>query len=399
MARTTTRKCLVADCPNLFVCDAESSRRYCDLHFGGRGVPLAAKVQSPLSKDPETEADFLAKAAEFLATHRPLPPVPEKIRAVRIEDMGFDTPQEAVALFSDLHYGSRIDPRVTAGLAYYDPDIARLRLERWRDGLLRFTQMDQALIDVDILHLFALGDDVEGHGEMFGSQKLSMAESVGFQVLGFVDLTSSILLDFLSRYKKIKVYKVRGNHGRITAMARNDYPPDNLELLGWSNIADRVRRQTGGDWSEGPNGIRQLEGGLIDFYISPSFMTFVEILGHSFALRHGDRIKGIASTYTGLVDNKYRLNAIVGEVINYYCIAHHHEPQSIESEIGGESMVNGCFVGPSLLSVSMGRPAANIPSQEFFLMHPKHGKTHQHRIRLASKEEMRELIEWTGRSY
>ena len=51
-------------------------------------------------------------------------------------------------------------------------------------------------------------------------------------------------------------------------------------------------------------------------------------------------------------DNKYRLNAIAGEVINYHIIAHHYEPQSIESEIGGESIVNGCFVGPSDLSVT-----------------------------------------------
>ena len=64
---------------------------------------------------------------------------------------------------------------------------------------------------------------------------------------------------------------------------------------------------------------------------------------------------------------------------------------------GGEAIVNGCFVGPSLLSITMSRPAANIPSQEFFLLHPKHGLTHRHRIRLATVEEMRECLEWTGR--
>ena len=329
----TQRVCAWSGCGALFECDHSTSRRYCEQHLGGHEH---GKIET------EDEEPFFDRAVRALDIIRPLPPVPAHITATRVEDMHFDTPQEAVALFSDLHYGSLIDPRTSAGMARYNPDIARARLSRWRDVLLRFTQMDQALLTLDTLHLFALGDDIEGHGEMFATQKLSMAESVGFQVLGFVDYMSNVLLDFLSRYKKIKVYKVRGNHGRITAKARDDYPPDNLELLAWNNIADRVRRQAGGEWSEGPNGIRVLEGGLIDFNNSPAFMMFVDVLGHSFALRHGDRIKGVASTYTGLVDNKYRLNAIMGEVINYYCIAHHHEPQSIENEIGGGSMVNGC---------------------------------------------------------
>ncbi len=385
-----TRKCEMNGCTQSYECIRNSSRRYCDKHLGGR---INNVVQAPKVK----EIDWGEAAEKFSQLHQPLAPVPEKIKAVRREEMGFETPQEAVALFSDLHWGSYIDPRVTAGLARYDLDIARERLTRWRDTLLRFTQMDQYLVNVDTLHIFALGDDLEGHGEMFATQKLSMTDSVGFMLFSLLDHLPNILLAFLSRYKKIKVYKVRGNHGRITARAKDDYPPDNLELLLWSNVADRVRRETGGNWTETANGIRVLEGGRIDFYISPAFMMFVDILGHTIAIRHGDRVGSVTRTYTGLVDNKLRLNAIVGSTINYYMIAHHHEAQNIENEIGGEAIVNSCFVGPSLLSVTMSRPAASIPSQEFFLFHPKHGITHRHRIRLATVEEMRELVEWTGR--
>jgi hypothetical protein len=586
--------------------------------------------------------------------------------------MDLDGKQESVAVFSDLHWGSRIDPRVTAGLAEYNLEIAKSRLTRWRDGVLRFAQMDQALLDVDTLHVLSLGDDIEGHGEMFDTQRLSMAESVGFQLFGLIDYLPDVLLSFLSRYKKVKVYKVRGNHGRISASYRGDYPPDNLELILWNNVADRVARQAGGKWTATPNGIRCLTGGKIDFYISPAFMMFIDIMGHSFAIRHGDRVGGVTRTYcvtpdtkiltddlkwvpageltegqgllafddepaqyqnrerpyktrhfkpamvtrafpqvadtyriefangkkayatgehkwlvrlgnpnhpwgwisteelaerfagvyagkhgenggkatmpmfvkpwddtpldydagllagafdadgslsksggqwplirftqyenplmaaveaaltrkgfrysknisqtpndkpiwqlqlnggrtetlrflgqirpprllsnwmnsellkerelrsdheteivavrhegprtvialtsssgtyiteygashnTGLVDNKLRLNAIVGDIINYYIIGHHHEAQSIENEIGGEAIVNGCFVGPSLLSITMSRPAASIPSQELFLVHPKYGLTHRHRIRLATVEEMRNLIEKVG---
>ena len=379
------RACSFTGCSVPYTCLRDSNRKYCDGHIGGRINPVHAE-QASLD---------VSQVVAAVRDHVPLPPIPKKLTTTRIVEMGFDTPQDAIALFSDLHWGSLIDPRTTAGLAQYNLEIAKERLTRWRNGVLRFTQMDQHLVTVDTLHLFALGDDIEGHGEMFATQKLSMVESVGFQVLTLIGYLSEVLIELLSRYKHIKVYKVRGNHGRITARARDDYPPDNLELLLWHNVADRVRSTTGGVWTETPNGIRVLEGGKIDFYISPAFMMFVNILDHSFALRHGDRVGNVTRTYTGLVDNKLRLNAIVGSVINYYMIAHHHEPQQIEHEIGGEAIVNGCFVGPSLLSVTMSRPAANIPSQEFFLMHPVYGITHRHRIRLSTPAEMRKLVEWT----
>jgi hypothetical protein len=103
-----------------------------------------------------------------------------------------------------------------------------------------------------------------------------------------------------------------------------------------------------------------------------------------------------SSRNTGALDNKFRLNAVVGEVINYYFKAHLHEAQSSESEIHGEVMQNGSFVGPSLLSIEMSRAAASLPSQEFMLFHPRRGKTHHYRIHLAEVDEVRQ-VEVIGR--
>ena len=291
---------------------------------------------------------------------------------------------------SDLHYGSKVDRRVTAGLGEYNIDVARERLTRWRNGLLTFSMMDQVLLPLDTLHLFALGDDIEGHGKMFGSQAYQIQDSAAFQVLGFIEDTSRILLDLLARYAKIKVYKVHGNHGRIAASARDAYPPDNLEIMAWRNIADRIRPVTGGEWTKDKNGVEILEGGMIDFYISPSELMFVDILGWSFGIRHGHGIGSLSRTYTGALDNKRRLNAIVGEVLNYYCKAHLHQAESSENEINGETIQNSCFVGPSQLSLMSNMASANLPSQEFFLVHPRRGKTHSHRIYLADKTEIRQ---------
>ena len=390
--RQEIRICLKGDCRELFECRQDSPRRYCQKHTSGMGLSerhLHDDPMLPVEPTATKAEEFEKLATQFLATHLPLPPVPDRIKATRVEDMGFNTPQEMVSLFSDLHYGSRIDRRVAAGLAEYNIDIARDRLARWRNGQLRFAQQDQHLLTIDTLHLFAIGDDIEGHGAMFGTQALTMQESMGFQVLGFVDDVSVILPELLSRYKKIRVYKVHGNHGRIAARAKDAYPPDNAELFAWQMIAERMKGLTGGEWSTTENGIRCLQGGDIEFFISPSELLFIDVLGWNFAVRHGHGLRNLMTTYTGIQDNKYRLNSIVGEIINYYIFAHHHFPQNVEAEIRGETIGNGCFVGPSLLSVMMSRAAANLPSQELFTVHPRHGITNRHRIHLAEVEEVR----------
>ncbi len=351
----------------------------------------AEAVAAEMSESQQLITGLLEKTAEFVTARGPLPPVPEHIQAVRIEDMGFDTPQEAVALFSDYHFGSRIDIRASNGLAEYNDDIARERLIRYRDGILRFTQMNQIWVPINTLNLLCLGDDLEGHGQIFQSQALQMTESINFQVTGFVEDMTGVILSFLERYKHISVVKVPGNHGRVAQRARGAYTPDNFETMAWQLIAEKVRNQTGGEWSTSDNGTQHLEGGLVDFHLIQGAIGFVDIMGSLCAVRHGGGIKGLQATYTGALDNKLRLNSVIGEVINYYFKAHLHEAQSAIHEIDGEVVQNGSFVGPSLLSIEMSRAAANRPSQTFMLFHPTHRKTHTFIINLATVEEIRHL--------
>lgn len=347
----------------------------------------------------ELQFELYGEAAKFLEGRAPLAPVPDKIRAVRLEDMGFDSPIEAVIPFHDYHFGSKIDPRVNGGFAFYDPDIARERLTRWRNLNLRFAQLQQLTATVENAHVLAIGDDFEGHGKMFGTQAFSMADPIGFQYLGFVDDVSNVLLALTERYKHITVYKVHGNHGRIAQSAKDAYPPDNIELMAWQNIADRVRASVGGEWLPGMTGggVRIMGGGAIDFYIASSPRMLLEILGYKFFITHGHGMKGIQSTYTGAMATKLAWNSVVGETINYMVKAHLHEAQQAEHEIGGAIIQGGCFVGPSDFSISMSRPAASLPSQELFFMHPKHGKVHHETLHLATVEEMRQFQEWIGR--
>ena len=382
------RKCKFPDCGDLFTPEnPNSTAAYCPKHPGGR----PAKANPPGSEKIPLGEEQLERLTQFLDTRSEIPPIPPKVLATRIPEMGFDTPQEAVALFGDLHYLSKIDRRATNGLAEYNPDIAKERLIRWRDGLLRFTQMNQIFLTLDTLHIFSLGDELEGHGKMFSSQGIQMSESLLWQVMGFVEDMTAITLSFLSRYKKIVIYKVPGNHGRIAERARGAYTPDNVELFAWEIIGERLRSQCGGEWVETANGVHSLLGGAIELHIHRSFFAATRIFDWLCVGRHGQGIKGLDSTYTGAYDTKLRMNALLGEIIHYYFQGHNHEPQAAEKEIGGEVIQNGSFVGPSLLSIERARGAANLPSQEFLLLHPRYGKTHHHRIHLATADEVRRV--------
>ncbi len=351
----------------------------------------AARKGTTEAKEPveEPEVPIEERLRAFL-DERKLPPVPKYLKTKQAAEMDFRTPQPEIALFSDLHLGSEIDKRVTNGTAEYSIDIAIERLARWRDGVLRFLQLDGLALEIPSLHIFALGDDFEGHGDMFPTQKLQMGESIMFQYTLFVELMTDVILSFLERVPKVVIYKVPGNHGRVASTAKADYPPDNFELMAWENIADRVARRTGGEWHELNNGIRALTGGQVDFYISRSFFITALIAGKLIYARHGHRIGGLNRTYTGAIDNAFRMNAIIGRVCNYMFKGHLHEAQEAEPMISGQIIQSGCFVGPSLLSVEANRPSASIPSQEMYAIHPKYGLTHHHRIYLATADEIRQ---------
>lgn len=370
------------------------------LRRGGRG-PDISETAAPQTKE-EVEATRREDLRSLvLDSANSLRPVPKHIQAVQVDKMGFHTPESMVALFSDLHYGSRVDRRASGGLGEYNIDLARQRLERWRDGVLRFAQMRQVLMKVPTFHGFALGDDFEGHGLIFPTQGIQMEGSAETQVAGFVVDMTQIILDLTQRFEHCVWYKTTGNHGRLSAKAKAAYGPDNMEIWAWELIAEAVSKQTGGKWVDqggsgankyiSPNGMRSLTGGMVDFHIARPFFLMANIEGWTFYARHGHRIGSLRRTYTGAYDNKFHMNAVVGQIINFMVKGHLHEAETAEGEIGGEVIQNGCFVGPSLLSLEGNRPVANLPSQEIMFLHPRRRKTQQTRIHLADVDEVRQL--------
>jgi len=333
-----------------------------------RARELAGDVPTPTS-DPTLED----RIAEIRATLDPLPaPHPKVLVNVDDEDaLGFG-PQVQVALFSDYHRGEVVDPRETGGIGNYNTAIARERFTRWRDGVLRFRQTYR--FPISKLYVPDLGDDIEGHGQIYPAQAFYMDTNLQEQVVGFVADMEDALRLFCQVYPEVEVFHVPGNHGRGSAK-RNERPfMDNMENIMWLWLRDRL--------VDVPN---------LTIRVEPSFFVLVDILGWTFYFSHGDDVLPM-SPYAkrGGQNTKLRMNAVTGEHINYMCIGHSHTNIELEPEINGRLMVNGAFSGPSMLSVQ-GMHEANLPSQLIFAVHPKWGITNRTNLTLATPEEIRNV--------
>jgi hypothetical protein len=340
----------------------------------GPSLPRPAKrvASKPNKKlDPDELKQAVRATWEAL---EPLPPPSPKVCVVpALSDEVFDfRPQHQVVLFSDLHRGEVVDPRETGGLGLYNTEVSRERLCRWRDGVARFTQTYR--FPIEKLWVFGLGDDFEGTGRIYPAQAYFQDQHLIDQVLGYLSDIEAVFRFYAGFYPQVEAVHVPGNHGRLGA--RKDDAPyrDNIENIIWIMLAERLR--------DLPN---------VKIHVITDWFKIVDVLGFTFCLMHGEDTRP-ESPYakSGGMNTKLRMNALVGFMINYMCLAHWHKNMDMEQEIGGRWMVNGSFVGPSLLSVKK-MHEANLPSQLIFAVHPRYGITHQTNLTLADADEIRRI--------
>jgi hypothetical protein len=324
------------------------------------------------AKPPAFDLDEALAKVQATITNLPRPRKEALLIPKEDSSMGFG-PQDQVAVFSDYQRGKVVDPRDTGGIGGYTTVIAQRRLATWRDGVVRFRQTYR--FPVKKLWVPALGDDIEGHGQIYPAQAYFLDQHLLDQVVGFVSDMEEVLRFFAAHYPEVEVIKAgRGNHGR-TGRKRSDRPErDNIETIMWLWLKDRLKD------------VKNLT-----ITIPEGFFAVADILGHSFYFTHGEDIRPMSPyAASGGMNVKLRMDAILGFVINYFVCAHHHYNLEFEKEIGGRFMVNGAFPGPDLLSVKW-LHEANLPSQLIFAVHPKWGVTHRTNLTLARPEEVRNV--------
>lgn len=315
-----------------------------------------------------------SKTAEEVLTERVLEmapksysPVPGSFHKLPKEKHG--TPQSAVALFSDTHIGAVVSPGQTLGLGNYNFEIFLRRLRRFERSIASIIR-DHTTTEVPEIVIPILGDMLDGalqHSAESGQVNTMLAQFYqgGHAIAQF--------LRNLATVAPLRLYGVVGNHPRwqnqhkMPSKNRNS----NFDMMLYLYVQALTRDLPDVKWTLDWQPFSTFEVQGFGFYC-----------GHGENLRGGDRILGLPAHSMGrMVSTTTQLFARAGrDTPNYFCLGHLHRPIQIP-HAKGEVIINGAFPGIDNFALSE-YFNSSYPSQRFFLMHPKFGKSAEYNLRL-----------------
>lgn len=267
-------------------------------------------------------------------------------------------PEHVGLLLSDLHVGQEFTASETGGLNEYNLDIFYERSANLKQALGRIVMQHSTTRELPELHIFGLGDNVQGgreNGEWGGAYTGHM--NVTEQAVTAAQVTAELIQDWSKYFKKIHFYGVIGNHGRGGARKNSDAIGAN-----WDNVTYIALKAK---FANDPK---------ISVEYSSTFWMRKNILGTEFCLVHGDYFSNSINSLL-VADQKLQgmTTKILGLPYNVLVLGHFHSYSVVETPMG-RIMVNGSFVGGDMHSIQHLRTSSR-PTQTIFGIHPDHGVT------------------------
>ena len=128
---------------------------------------------------------------------------------------------EAILCISDWHIGVDIDTPSNK----YNIDIAKERLDKLIKDTIKFCKLN----NVVKLHIAIMGDIT--HGVIHVSSRLKQNENIISQVLIASEMLTDLVISLSQSVKRIEVYNVNGNHGRVSPNIKESIDEENFESL------------------------------------------------------------------------------------------------------------------------------------------------------------------------
>lgn len=180
---------------------------------------LAKQAEKHKNINEEASRTIYRAAYDAFANFK-LPPVQRK--APRKSGKG--TPETAVAVFADWQLG-----KVTPD---YNSNVLAKRIDLYTEKLLEIVEVQRADHAVDNLHVWLLGDIVEGE-EIFPGQSHLIDSGIYRQVgINGPEILSKFFSTALENFDKVNVTAVIGNHGSVGGKNRKMYDPEsNMDRL------------------------------------------------------------------------------------------------------------------------------------------------------------------------
>ena len=284
-----------------------------------------------------------------------LPPV--KVKSITGSKRG--APETAVAVLGDWQLG-KITPT-------YNSDVLAQRIDQYAEKLIEITDIQRTHHNVDNLHVWLLGDIVEGE-EIFPGQSHLIDSGLYRQVgINGPEILGNFLRTALENFKHVHVTGVIGNHGAVGGRARKQHDPEtNMDRLLYK-IVELIFKNEPRITFNIPDG-----KGERNFYA-------VDTIGnYSTMLIHGDQMPAPSATYGYYKKVMGWKDGAIPEHFDDVFMGHYHQQAKMT-------------IGSSILRISGSPESNNTYAQEYFsamsrpcqhlmFVHPENGVTSEYSI-------------------
>lgn len=268
-------------------------------------------------------------------------------------------PETAVAVFADWQLG-----KVTPS---YNSDILAKRIELYTEKLIEITEIQRAHHPVEDLHVWLLGDIVEGE-EIFPGQSHLIDSGLYRQVgVNGPEILTNFINTCLEHFDRIHITGVIGNHGSVGGRARKQHDPEtNMDRLLYK-ILDLIYAKE-----------KRVSFNIPDGRGERNFYAIDSIGDYSSLLIHGDQMPAPGQFYGYYKKVMGWKDEAIPENFDDVYMGHYHQKFKMT-------------IGSSTLRISGSPESHNTYAQEYFnsmsrpcqdllYVHPKNGITSEYTI-------------------
>jgi|TARA_B100001964_G_C14238740_1_gene603850 hypothetical protein len=296
-------------------------------------------------KDDLAAAVYGAVKDEISTLSFPNVPVPKKDRRTKGEEV-------AVAVLADWQL-AKVTPD-------YDSSVCEERIQKFAEKVVHLTNIQRENHPVKKLHVWALGDIVEGE-LIFPGQSFLIDGGLYRQVT--VDgprIMATFLRTMLENFDSVHVSGVIGNHGAIGGRARKDHDPEtNADRMLYRIISLMFESEP------------RITFDIPDGHGERNWYTVDRIGNYSCLLCHGDQFRSFGSFYP--FQKKiygWKVGAVAEDFKDVFC-GHWHTPtkmtfNTVQCRVAGSPESTNTYAMESLAAI--GRP-----SQHLQFVHPENG--------------------------
>lgn len=276
--------------------------------------------------------------------------VPKEWRIIKQESRSEVTP---VAVASDWHIDEVVDPETVNDLNEFDPKIAEQRAMKFFENVVKLYEISAVKSEIHGMVLALLGDFISSniHQELLENTALLPIEAI-MEAQKFLYNGIKFLLE--NTQGTLTIPCSIGNHSRITEKTHKSTAAGNsLETYMYHNLAQLFANEE-----------------RVRFIIGKAYHTYLQVYNKTLRFSHGDNVRyygGVGGIYIPV--NKAIAQWNKAKHADYEIFGHWHTAKD-----GGNFISNGSLIGYNAFASSI-KADFEQPKQQFFLIHPRHGKT------------------------